>query len=130
MKEIIGKINKHNTMKIVERGGYGNYYYDIIGINTDYPYFDFAIYDKGTREHLEELGFEDLPIIRKSWLDLYKEATEVPFVRGNENWHVREHSEGSISLYAYTGLKLPMKFISKEDAEYIVENCKENNGGK
>lgn len=130
MKNLIGKINKYSTMQIVERGEYGNEYYDVIGIVTDYHYFNFTIYDKEAKDCLEGLGFEDLPNIRKSWLDLYKEAKEVPFIRGIKNWYVQEESEGIVSLKYYERLRLPMKFISKEDAEYVVRECKENNGGK
>lgn len=126
MENLIGKINKHNTMKIVGRGFPK---YEIIGVSTEYPYFDFAEYDKEIQMYLEELGFEDLPIIRKSWLDLYEEAKEVPYVRGNKNWFVREDSEGIIEVGNYGLLRLPMKFISKEDAEYIVKECIENNNG-
>lgn len=130
MKNLIGKINKYSTMQIVERGEYGNEYYDVIGIVADCHYFNFTIYDKEAKDCLEELGFEDLPNIRKSWLDLYKEAKEVPFIRGIKNWYVQEESEGIVSLKYYERLRLPMKFISKEDAEYVVRECKENNGGK
>lgn len=130
MKNLIGKVNKQNTMKIVERGEYENYYYDVVGINTDYPYFDFTIYGKETREHLEELGFEDLPIIRKSWIELYKEAKEIPFVLGADNWYVFIYKGFGVSKDMDITSERPMKYISKEDAEYIVKNCKENNGGE
>lgn len=128
MENLIGKINKHNTMKIVE--GYMSKY-EVIGVSTEYTYFDFSEFNKEIQMYLEELSFEDLPIIRKSWLDLYKEAKEIPYVRGNKNWFVREDAEGVIAIDDYERLRLPMKFISREDAEYIVRECIENNkGGK
>lgn len=117
------KIKKHGLSKC----------YNIIGENTGLIYGVFKPLTNDLEvEHkdailLKELGFE-LIEPRKSWLEIYDECEEVPFVIGECNWFVRKEGKGRVSSNYYGEFLLPnFKYISKEDAERIVRECAENN---
>lgn len=79
---------------------------------------------------------------RKTALELFKECKEIEFKSGHRNYYIFRNSTRFKIDFNYhlsalitrkeriTNINTEFnKYISKEDAEYIVINCIENNGG-
>lgn len=127
---ILTNLDNGKGIKIIKHGL--SKCYSIVGEKTGLTYGVFEPITSDLEvEHkdavlLKELGFE-LIEPRKSWLEMYDECEEAPFVVDDLNWFVRKDREGRVSSNYYGGLLLPnFKYISKEDAERIVKECIEN----
>ena len=129
LKDLVGQVSADGRFTIMDANDtvVG---YEVIGVKTNYPYFDFNGRDhiNETIESLVELGFQFTIKERKSYIEMLDECEKVEFEARKLNHFVAMNVlEGRVCSLYDTQLFIPnVKYISKEDAERIEKECKEN----
>lgn len=111
-----------------DTSGFGNDGYEVVGTLSHYPYYQFQELNFDVEQILGELGFQFTIQERKSYKEMLDECEGVEFEFGKTSYYMVVVKDSRVSCWEGKDVFIPtVKYISKEDAERIVKECKENN---